>query len=211
MGRGERGERKRGGNRNSKMYIETEKLHLSEQEQKLIEENLGFMYYWFNLYKVYDEDRQQDMLYNLCKRIHLFNPDKGKITTFISTVNLSRLKQQSNESKSNREQFRKNIASLNNTLFAGYNEDVDLTLEDVVGSYCMDFDYIDNSDLISTIVEKLSHHNKYTQRDIEIFRECLLTGNQAEVAKMYGISRERVRQIFDRVVKTIKLKKWVEF
>ena len=46
---------------------------LTEEQKKLIEDNMDFVYWWFHKNEIYDEDPQQDYWYAICKHIHLFD------------------------------------------------------------------------------------------------------------------------------------------
>lgn len=189
------------------LYNKTNHSKLTENQKKLIEDNLSYIFWYFGRHNIKDEDKQQDLLYSLCKYIHLYDPTRGSITTFINAVfNSRRITLYEHEEKTYQENLNKVLLRWSDTILDGHDP---LTLADVIGNRDYGFDEFENTDLCNRLIEKLKQCSSITKNDFKIFIAYLTTGNMTEVSKMYGLSRQRVSAQVIKVRNLIKSKNWL--
>ena len=179
---------------------------LTENQKKLIEDNLPYVMWYFRRHNVWDEDDQQDLLYALCRFIHLYDPSRGNITTFINAVFKSRRISVIEHEKTQQEALNRIWLRWGDVLIDDHDP---LLLEDTVGNNDYGFDEFESTDLYKRLIEKLKNYPKVTPNDFKIFLAFLETNNMTEVSKMYGISRQRVSQIVIKIRNLIKSKGWL--
>lgn len=188
--------------------MKTVRRHLTEEQKKLIEDNFAYCLFYFSQHNIVDEDKRQKMLYSLCRCIHLYDPNRGTITTFINTVFKSRMIALYNEDKQRKKIFDKLCISLNDSVLSD-DEGQPLTWEEIIGNYDATFEDIEYNDFNKYLMRKLEKNKKIKKFDFLLFRAYLETGNQTEVAKMYGISRQAVNEHIMKVRNVIKSKGWL--
>ena len=189
------------------LYNKTNHSKLTENQKKLIEDNLSYVFWYFGRHNIKDEDRQQDLLYSLCKCIHLYDPSRGSITTFINAVFSSRrIALYEHEEKTYQENLNKVLLRWSDTVLDGNDP---LTLAEIVGNRDYGFDEFESTDLCNRIIEKLKQCPNVTKNDFKVFIAYLTTGNMTEVGKMYGLSRQRVSAQVIKVRNLIKSKNWL--
>jgi len=186
--------------------IKREKL--TDEQRKLIEDNLEDIKTWFYCHNVFDEDQKQDMLYNLCAQIHLYDSSKGTFSTFIDIVNSSRkIKLYYHDNAI----FRtlNNIAlRLDDVIYTDSNG-VNYTIADTIGDYDVNLDKFEETDLCKYVMNKLKHCEQINKEDLKVFIAYVNTGNYGEVAKLFGVSRQRIQQRVVKVRNVIKSKGWM--
>ena len=190
------------------LYNDTgRKSKLTENQKKLIEDNLPYIFWYFNRHNIFDEDKQQDLLYSLCRFIHLYDASRGNITTFINAVfNSRRISLFEHEEKTYQENLNKVLLRWTDVIIDDHDP---LTLADVIGNRECGFDDVETNDVINRLLEKLKKHPKVNEDDLKIFIAYLTTGNMSEVAKMYEVSRQRISDRIKKVRNLIKSKGWL--
>jgi len=182
---------------------EIERLPLTEQQKKLIEDNLDFVYWWFNQLGIYDEDRRQDYLYAICKHIHLFDPSRGTIAAFFRAILSSkRLSIYTADKTINKTMERLNI-SLSDIAVKFDGGEV-LTWEEILGRTDVNISEFEDNDFFNKFVEDIKKKDGITKHQLDIFLTYLNMGNQTEVAKIFGTTRSNISEAINRVRATLK-------
>ena len=186
----------------------TTKKVLTDNQRKLIEDNLDYAFYYFNMHNITSEDKRQELLYALCRNIHLYDPSRGTITTFMTTVFESKNYNMYRCEKRLKRILNSLCISLNDVVLPGVDGSENLTVEDIIGNPEIGFDEFETTDLYNYIIKKLSKTKYITPKHVQIFIAYLNTLNQSEVARMYGVSRQTVNTTIQKVRNIIKLKGW---
>ena len=175
---------------------------LNNSKRRLLEENIGFIHYMTNtILNIYPDiprdqydDIFQDCAIDFIKCLKEFDPSKSKITTYSSKKILSeykrRMKRYNRKKNILGEYYLEDIANKNNY----DNEDMNFC-NAFSDNYNYENDIIDN--IIKTeILEKLE--TKFSKRDLEVINLYMNGIEQADIARKYNISRQRVGQIINR-------------
>jgi len=186
---------------------EIKRSPLTEEQKKLIEDNLGFIYYWFSLHHVYNEDHQQDLLYYLCSYIHLYDESKGAITTFINAVFVSKKRKIMAEEIAKKTLFDKFAVRFEDVAYIG-DDGKDITWGEII-SYTEDgFSNFEKTEMYNFYINKLKSSSSITPNQLKLFLAYINTGNMKEVARMYDISIQAVSEAIGIVKTKIKREKW---
>lgn len=177
---------------------------LTEEQKKLIEDNLDFCYYWMNLHGIKNEDRQQSLLTAICSYIHLYDPEKGAITTFMSSVMSSRNKSLNQREYSNCRVIDKYSVSINDEV-SNLDENC-LTWEDILVYSEEGFEKFETDDYYKNVINYVERVAKISPKNLKILIAYMNTGNMKEVARMYGCTHQNVSRICREV--KLKLKRW---
>ena len=161
-------------------------IRLNDEQKKLVENNLGLVYYIINKHyrmNILDEDLQQEGMYALCYAAYKFNPEKGSFRSCAYTIVLNAI----------REELRRR-----------------LTESSRLPSISAYETYPDSCDENSTILNSLKDQNEYLYTDMHYFYSGLsdvdrkiLNGLQndktkTDIGKELGVSRQ---VIYSRVKK----------
>lgn len=168
------------------MAVELERKPLTEEQKKLVVDNLDFVYWWFHRHHVYDEDRQQNYLYAICRYIHLYDSSKGTITTFLGAILQSRLLTSFKQDQTLRETSERMNVRLNDTVYSGEDGE-DVTWEDILGYTDVQLDKIESDNVYSKFLESLEKDKDITKNEYDVLIKYLNVGNQKEVARMNGV------------------------
>lgn len=182
--------------------IQREKL--TDEQQKLIVDVLPFVYWMFNKLHIYNEDTQQNCLYAICKYIHLYDPSKGSITTFVGAIIKSRKLSVIAQDKTYKAACEKMNVNLEDVVF-NYEGDP-VTWADLIGNTDERLAFIENKDFYDRFMIKLYESNEITEKEFCYFVSYLNVGNQREVARMYGCSVQNINSALRRV--RMKAKNW---
>lgn len=183
---------------------------LTGEQKKLIEDNLPFMYWWFDRHHIYNEDTQQDLLYNLCALIHLYDPKRGAITTFIDILNKSKINKL--WKKDVRKQvFEKFTVGLDDYVFPNISESFEssYTWQETIGDIDNNLDGYEEKDFANYLLTKIHESKRITKREQDILNAYLDIGNMAAVARMFNVSRQYISRVIVKVRKEIMINNWL--
>ena len=186
------------------MELQQEKNKLTEEQKRLIENNLDFCYYWMNLHNIKDEDVQQSLLASVCSFIHLYDPNRGTITTFLSTVlngAISKLIRKENTQSRIGDKYSVNIEDV----ISESNDDT-LTWGDIIEYKETGFEQFEAEDYCNDLIKYVKKITKMNPKKIDMLIDYINIGNMAEVAKMYGCTHQNVSRVCNEV--KLKLKIW---
>lgn len=170
---------------------------LDNSKRQLLENNIGFIHFMTNtLLNTYPDisrdeydDIFQDCAIDFIKCLKEFDPSKSKITTYSSKKILSEHKR-----RMKRHYKKKNV--LGEYFFDDIVSNDNLEMLNVLSDTYNYEDNIINSILTKDILNELK--NKFTSKNLKIINLYINGIEQAEIAKMYNISRQRVGQIIDK-------------
>lgn len=180
---------------------------LTEEQKKLIEDNLPFMYWWFNTHHIYNEDTQQDLLFNLCALIHLYDPERASITTFIDMINKSKIGKLWKHDVKN-QMIEKFVAGLDENAYSN-NEDSSYTWQELVGDIDSAIDKFEEKDLCKYLLGKLKESKRIKQKDYDLFVAYINIGNQAAVARMFKVTQYQITKTIIKIRKEIIANGWL--
>lgn len=183
---------------------------LTGEQKKLIEDNLPFMYWWFDRHNIYNEDTQQDLLYNLCALIHLYDPERGAITTFIDMLNKSKIGKLWKKDVHN-QVFEKFLVGLDDYAFSNLSESFEFsyTWQETVGDIDNSFDMYEERDFANYLLTKIHESKRITKKEQDILNAYLDIGNMAAVARMFKVSRQYIFKVIVKVRKEIMINNWL--
>jgi len=170
---------------------------LDDSKRQLLENNIGFIHFMTNtLLNTYPDisrdeydDIFQDCAIDFIKCLKEFDPSKSKITTYSSKKILSEYKR-----RMKRHYKKKNV--LGEYFFDDIVSNDNLEMLNVLSDTYNYEDNIINSILTKDILNELK--NKFTSKNLKIINLYINGIEQAEIAKMYNISRQRVGQIINK-------------
>ena len=170
---------------------------LDNSKRQLLENNIGFIHFMTNtLLNTYPDisrdeydDIFQDCAIDFIKCLKEFDPSKSKITTYSSKKILSEYKR-----RMKRHYKKKNV--LGEYFFDDIVSNDNLEMLNVLSDTYNYEDNIINSILTKDILNELK--NKFTSKNLKIINLYINGIEQAEIAKMYNISRQRVGQIINK-------------
>ena len=179
---------------------------LTEEQKKLIEDNLGYIISWFNKFHIYNEDHQQDYLYAVCKYINLYDPSRGAITTFLNAVLISRRSTISRHETNLTESLNKLALRLNDILYE--EDDYDpITVADAIMDSYDGFSEFETNEVYKDFLNRLEKEKSITPHQLKVFLTYLQVNNIAEVCRIYNCSRQNIDEIINKVRNKIKKKK----
>ena len=178
---------------------------LTDEQAKLIEDNMDFIRWCFKRFNVNNEDWQQDCLYGICKFIHLYDPERGSIASFLREVILSRICTIYKRDNTKKENLNTYAVRFEDTAYEDSDGDT-LTYYDVVGSEDESFDKIGDRDLYYKFLEDLCNDKRITKKQFNNFVAYINLGDYEQVGKLYGYSRQAAYDAAERVRKKIKHK-----
>lgn len=175
---------------------------LTDEQKKLIEDNLPFMYWWFEKHHVYDEDTIQDLLYNFCALIHLYDPKRGAITTFIDTLNRSKI------CKLWKKDFRKQTIE---KFMVGLTDSYDPshTWQEVIGDVDCNLVKYEEENFADYLFSRIKTSGKVKKKDLNILNTYLDTGNMAAAGRLLGVTRQQVSKTIIKIRKEIINSGWL--
>ena len=176
---------------------------LTEEQRKLIEENLPFCYYWFKLHNIYNEDTQQALLLNVCNFIHLYNPAHGKITTFIGTILQSRFYSLYKEEHADKRIANTEATYLDTPLYIGKDDSI-VTLSDTYPIMEKGFDQIEAQMIIANICKNLKEDAAITPENIELFYAWMYSRNYTFCSKLFNMPKNKVEITIKKIYKIIR-------
>lgn len=183
---------------------------LTEEQKKLIEDNLSFMYWWFNKHHIYDEDLQQSLICNFCDLIRIYDPKRGAITTFIDLINKTKV-DKINRRDIKRQAFEKFTTSIDDYACRDVGEfsESSYTWKEVIGDIDFDLDRLEEKDFCRYLLKKIKESDKIKKKDFDILTEYLNLGNQSAVGRKFGVARQQILRVMTRIRKEVMAKGWV--
>ena len=178
---------------------------LDNTKQQILEKNIGFIHHMTNtIINLYDlprdqyDDIFQDATIDFIKSLKEYDPSKSKITSYSSIKILQEHKRRMNRYIRNKnilgEYYFDDIVHKNN--YDDETLDINYVFHDKQEDYNYEDNMIDNiikSDILKELKEKFSPE----QLDmIELY--LMKDTKQTDIAKKYGITRQRVGQIIDK-------------
>lgn len=177
---------------------------LTEEQKKLIEDNLDFCYFWMNQHNIISEDRQQSLLTAVCSFIHLYDPKRGAITTFLAAVMGSRNSNLTKQEYSQCRVVNKHSVSINEVI--SESDEDELTWEDILGYTEHGFEKFETDDYYKNVLDYVERVANINPNNFKILVAYMNTGNMTEVARMYGCTQQYVSRICREV--KLKIKRW---
>jgi len=183
---------------------------LTEEQKKLIEDNLPFMYWWFERHHIYNEDTQQDLLYNFCALIHLYDLERGAITTFIDVLNRSKIGKLWKRDNQ-RQAFEKFAVCLDDYVFsdASDSKDSSYTWQETIGDFDFNLDRYENKEFCNFILNKIKEDKKLKKKDKDILDAYINIGNMSAVGRMFGVTRQQILHILVKIRKEVIINGWL--
>lgn len=178
---------------------------LTDDQRKLIEDNMDVIYWFFDKLGIYNEDWKQDCFYAICRYIHLYDPTRGSIATFLRAIIISRRNTVYKRERTIKENLNAYALRFEESAYEDDEGDT-LTWGDIIGNVDEGFNKLEDRDLYNRFMDDLCKSTNITKSQFKNFVAYINLGNFEEVGRLYGTSRQAVQQSVDRVREKLRRK-----
>lgn len=181
-----------------------EKFVLTKQQQQLVEENHNLIYKYMSLYKLNMDDYYDILAIALCRAAKFYDSSKGSFSTLAFVCFNEECHKEYISQNTYKRMINNNVLSLEYEYQVdGHEDSSDVTLKDSIA---------DVFDLEKSIEDKLTIESikkilaTIKPKERYVFIELLKGRTLQDVGNEFGLTRERIRQVRNKVIKELKTK-----